>query len=1467
MVCRAEMDSHADTTAAGRACRIVEEHGSVGVTGFKAKDRGTAKIVTAAIAYDCPRLQWTYLLFMHQVLHIQEMDKHLLNPFQLREAGVTVNEVPLQHLSDSERTSTQHSLQFEGTDLHIPLVLKGTMSGFECRKPTLEEVNDENQMTCTHIHLRVPSTWDPHDIKYKDVEDQLRLHFEYDSLPDRDQESRELNPLQVRGQDSGDHSMSDDSSVSSDISSEDMPPMFSRIYKCNDYSSSDDSSVGSMETHNLSPLASIYCKPASGATARFEEQPVSGGLIFKSKFSPSKLLDTSVPYRPIELVSDNISSLDALDVDSFADDLLDDFVQDTRNVSKIRTDRKRKGFVSASKLADNWLIGLKAAKLTVDNTTQRAVRDFSTTTGSRRLKPYANMLRYKRLETEMYTDTLIARCKSLDGNTCAQIYCTPFMFSYVRPMRAKSEAHLSLDDLFRKYGVPHTMIPDNAKELTKAEFKRKCDKAQCWLKPVESYTPNANLAEDCIRELKRLYRYTMTKNNAVEFVWDWCLRWVSGVRSLTASMLRGLDGRSPASVLTGDTVDISHMAEFSFYQWVWYLSPQDTEDTDTMRRKHLGRYLGPSENVGEAMCSAVLTARATIMERTSVIPLSVEEENSEPIKEMKKAWEKLLAVKLKKRMEALDKGVEPQQINEEEDNLLPDLEAEVFEERIEYEPYSLEDLGYKDFMPEEEEPAPPPPIADAEDLDLNSYIAAKVRLPKGGHTFANGKVVGRVRDECGELVGKSNPNPLLDTSEYEVLFNDGSVERYSANIIAENIYSQIDKDGTTVSYLQDIIGHRKDDAAVSKSEGTVKDRHGREHQVKTTKGWWFLIELQNETTEWVKLKDLKESNPVELAQYVKRNGLEDEPAFAWWVPWTLKKTTRILAAMKTRYHRTTSKFGIECPKTVKQALELDKETGTTFWRDAIEKEMKTVMVAFDILDEDSPKPIGRKFIKCHLVFDVKAGTLQRKARFVADGSRTDPPDDCNIYASVVSRESVRLAFLIAGLNGLEVLAADCEGAYLNANTRERLYTKCGPEFGEYEGRYAIIVRALYGSKSAAASWRAAILKVLGDLGYQMCRADNDVWMRPAVKADGTKVWEYVLVYSDDLLAVGINPRVTLEQIDQHYKLKNADISSPERYLGSDIGKYTLKDGTVAWAMSSSTYVDNAVKTVETWLQKRGQALKTKASCVFPSGWKPELDTTDLLTDEDASYYQQQIGVLRWMVELGRIDILTEVSMLAAFSAAPRKGHLAAVLHLYAYLKAHKRSKIVFDFTKVEHDPPPDYDWKDFYDMKEVIPHDLPEPRGNSIQTTCYVDSDHAGDAVSRRSRTGVVIFCNRAPIVFYSKKQGSIETSSFGSEFSAMKTAVELVEGLRYKLRMLGCPLDGPTHMLADNMSVVHNCSNPASTLKKKSNSIAYHYVRERCAAGVCTISYVNTKENLADAFTKSQPGEIRCRLVSNMLY
>ena len=100
-----------------------------------------------------------------------------------------------------------------------------------------------------------------------------------------------------------------------------------------------------------------------------------------------------------------------------------------------------------------------------------------------------------------------------------------------------------------------------------------------------------------------------------------------------------------------------------------------------------------------------------------------------------------------------------------------------------------------------------------------------------------------------------------------------------------------------------------------------------------------------------------------------------------------------------------------------------------------------------------------------------------------------------------------------------------------------------------------------------------------------------------------------------------------------------------------------------------------------------------------------------------------------------------------------------------------------------------------------------------------------------------------------------------------MKTAVELVEGLCYKLRMMGVALDGPAYVKADNMSVVHNSSNPASQLKKKSNSIAFHYTRERCATRVTSVGFIPSSQNLADMLTKSQPGEVRRRLAEQVLF
>jgi hypothetical protein len=121
--------------------------------------------------------------------------------------------------------------------------------------------------------------------------------------------------------------------------------------------------------------------------------------------------------------------------------------------------------------------------------------------------------------------------------------------------------------------------------------------------------------------------------------------------------------------------------------------------------------------------------------------------------------------------------------------------------------------------------------------------------------------------------------------------------------------------------------------------------------------------------------------------------------------------------------------------------------------------------------------------------------------------------------------------------------------------------------------------------------------------------------------------------------------------------------------------------------------------------------------------------------------------------------------------------------------------------------------------------------------------------------------------MWFSKRQNSVETSSFGSEFVALKIATEMIQGLRYKLRMMGIPIDGPARVLCDNMSVVHNTTAPESMLKKKSNAIAYHFVQENVAMGVIKIAYERSETNLADALTKVQSAPVRQNLMRQILY
>jgi hypothetical protein len=206
----------------------------------------------------------------------------------------------------------------------------------------------------------------------------------------------------------------------------------------------------------------------------------------------------------------------------------------------------------------------------------------------------------------------------------------------------------------------------------------------------------------------------------------------------------------------------------------------------------------------------------------------------------------------------------------------------------------------------------------------------------------------------------------------------------------------------------------------------------------------------------------------------------------------------------------------------------------------------------------------------------------------------------------------------------------------------------------------------------------------------------------------------------------------------------------------------------------------------------------------------------------------------------------------------------------AYVSQKHNSRIFFDPSYPDIDKRTFNDgasWKEFYgDVEEALPPNMPTPRGRGVDIRMWVDSDHAGDKETRRSRTGFFIFINKALVQWLSKKQATIESSVFGAEFVAMKHGMETLRGLRYKLRMMGVPINGPTYVYGDNMSVIYNTSKPESTLKKKSNSICYHAVREAVAMGEMLTTHCKTNDNYADLLTKVLYGGKRQTMVEYVM-
>jgi Reverse transcriptase (RNA-dependent DNA polymerase) len=399
------------------------------------------------------------------------------------------------------------------------------------------------------------------------------------------------------------------------------------------------------------------------------------------------------------------------------------------------------------------------------------------------------------------------------------------------------------------------------------------------------------------------------------------------------------------------------------------------------------------------------------------------------------------------------------------------------------------------------------------------------------------------------------------------------------------------------------------------------------------------------------------------------------------------------------------------------------------------------------------------------------------------------------------------------------MTGDIGNAFPTAPCAEKVWSKCGPEFGAQEGAIVTLQRAFYGLKTASRSFHEFFGDTLRRMGFVPTRADQDLWYR---KADDHAGYDYIATHVDDIAIAATRPAEYMYMIKQEFLVRNKE-DSPSYYLGND-----LKMKGDRLHISNKTYIKEILRKN----QEEHRTLPKKNTPMSPNA-HPELDTSDLLDEAGIRHYQKIIGIGQYLVVAGRFDINYAISSLSRYAASPRKGHLEMAEDILGYLKKYPSHGYIINPKSPSIDPK--YETvklkEDFGGQYQYFQEDLdpkfPEPIVPEMDINIFVDANHAHDKVTGRSVTGLFCFVGSTPVSWRSKRQASVQTSTFGAEFTTLKKAVEEGITLRYYFRSMGIKVAKPTPIFVDNMGVVLNASNPGSTLNKKSVALSYHFVRE----------------------------------------
>ena len=1004
------------------------------------------------------------------------------------------------------------------------------------------------------------------------------------------------------------------------------------------------------------------------------------------------------------------------------------------------------------------------------------------------------------------TDTIFSDTPAVDdGSTMAQFYCgRDTLVCDAYGIKSTKQFINTLSDNIRKRGAMDTLISDGGKyEIS----KRVTDLLRSlFIQDYQSepYHQHQNKAENRFGLAKRYTNTVMNTSGCPAFCWLLCLQYICVVLNHLASPT--LQGICPVQALEGTTPDISFLLHFSFYEPVYYRIDSSEPDLNfpSSSNEKKGYWVGFADNQGDSLTWRILT------EDTQKIII-------------RSGVRSALRTTTNQRL-ASPSG---------EGTTLPfPIPYSQSQNSLPLDPLDASTPNFEHFVKSQTGEDEDNPIPTA-NIDIPNLLGRSFLLPPED----NGE------RHMAKVIDIDDHGQTLEDIKFKLKINkDQAEEIMSYNQLMDYIQKGTDaeEDPDSLFKFRDIVAHQ------GPLESTDPNHKGSKYNV--------MVEWESGEVTYEPLTLISKDDPITCAVYAKKHDLLDTTGWKHLKRYakTSKRLIRAVKQSRIRQVRASVRYqhGFQVPKDYNDAMRLDKENGNTHWQDAMDLELTQIHEYKVFKDTGKAKfhngkvvtPDGFQKIRVHFVYAVKHDG-RFKARLVADGHLTKEPVE-SIYSGVVSLRSLRMVVFLSQLNNLEIWGADVGNAYLEAQNDEKLCIMAGPEFKELQGHLLIMVKALYGTRSGGARWHDRLFDILQEMKFKPSKADPDVWMRPE---PGGTCYEYIAVYVDDLAIAAKDSQAFCNELKKKYNLKLKGVGPLEYHLGCTYKKDP--DGTLA--ADPRRYVNKILESFKRMFKEKPR----KSRPPLEGGDHPELDTSELCDEHQTKQFQTLIGQLQWLISLGRFDIAVHVMSLSRFRAQPRKGHLDRAKRIVGYLLFLPDGAIRFrtgepDFSSLKDQ---EYDWTRtvYSGACEQIPHDIPKPLGKHVQTTHYVDANLHHDLATGKAVTAVLHFLNQTPIDAYTKRQSTVETATYGSEFVAARTAVDQIIDIRTTLRYLGVPIRDKSYMFGDNKSVVTSSTIPNSTISKRHHLASYHRVREAIAAKFISFHWKDGKSNPADILSK----------------